>query len=130
MFSTTFNIGQINKVFIFFLAAAVLCGCSKADDSAAGKKTLPVTLHFEDADGSPADGGTVTVMKAAESDHQPNIDRGETIGKTDHHGNIAWKSGTKGTYAIVFEKDGIPETRDISLAESDKHTVISFTLKH
>ncbi|WP_259425160.1 YbfJ family protein [Bacillus velezensis] len=129
MYSTTFNIGQINKAFVFFLAAAVLCGCGKADDSAA-KKAWPVTLHVEDADGSPAAGVTVTVMKAAESDHQPNIDRGEIIGKTDHHGEIAWKSGAKGTYAVVFEKDGVPETRNISLAESDKHTVISITLKH
>lgn len=129
MYSTTFNIGQINKAFVFFLAAAVLCGCGKADDSAA-KKVLPVTLHVEDAEGSPAAGVTVTVMKAAESDHQPNIDRGEIIGKTDHHGEIAWKSGAKGTYAVVFEKDGVPETRNISLAESDKHTVISITLKH
>ncbi|MEC1393377.1 DUF2606 family protein [Bacillus velezensis] len=129
MYSTTFNIGQINKAFVFFLAAAVLCGCGKADDSVA-KKALPVTLHAEDADGSPAAGVTVTVMKAAESDHQPNIDRGEIIGKTDHHGEIAWKSGVKGTYAVVFEKDGVPETRNISLAESDKHTVISITLKH
>ncbi|ANB83009.1 MULTISPECIES: DUF2606 family protein [Bacillus amyloliquefaciens group] len=129
MYSTTFNIGQINKAFVFFLAAAVLCGCGKADDSAA-KKALPVTLHVEDADGSPAVGVTVTVMKAAESDHQPNIDRGEIIGKTDHHGEIAWKSGAKGTYAVVFEKDGVPETRNMSLAESDKHTVISITLKH
>lgn len=31
---------------------------------------------------------------------------------------------------VVFEKDGVPETRSISLAESDKHTVISITLKH
>ncbi|PRS84342.1 DUF2606 family protein [Bacillus velezensis] len=129
MYSTTFNIGQINKAFVFFLAAAVLCGCGKADDPAA-KKALPVTLHVEDADGSPAAGVTVTVMKAAESDHQPNIDRGEIIGKTDHHGEIAWKSGAKGTYAVVFEKDGVPETRNMSLAESDKHTVISITLKH
>ncbi|MEC3796104.1 hypothetical protein A6g_14500 [Bacillus velezensis] len=129
MYSTTFNIGQINKAFVFLLAAAVLCGCGKADDSAA-KKALPVTLHVEDADGSPAAGVTVTVMKAAESDHQPNIDRGEIIGKTDHHGDIAWKSGAKGTYAVVFEKDGVPETRNISLAEKDKHTVISITLKH
>ncbi|AWD86779.1 MULTISPECIES: DUF2606 family protein [Bacillus] len=129
MYSTTFNIGQINKAFVFFLAAAVLCGCGKADDSAA-KKVLPVTLHVEDADGSPAAGVTVTVMKAAESDHQPNIDRGEIIGKTDHHGEIAWKSGAKGTYAVVFEKDGVPETRNMSLAENDKHTVISITLKH
>ncbi|WP_088037532.1 DUF2606 family protein [Bacillus velezensis] len=129
MYSTTFNIGQINKAFVFFLAAAVLCGCSKADDSAA-KKALPVTLHVENADGSPAAGVTVTVMKAAESDHQPNIDRGEIIGKTDHHGEMTWKSGAKGTYAVVFEKDGVPETRNISLAESDKHTVISITLKH
>ncbi|AMR49585.1 YbfJ family protein [Bacillus amyloliquefaciens] len=129
MYSTTFNIGQINKAFVFFLAAAVLCGCGKADDSAA-KKVLPVTLHVEDAEGSPAAGVTVTVMKAAESDHQPNIDRGEIIGKTDHHGEIAWKSAAKGTYAVVFEKDGVPETRNMSLAENDKHTVISITLKH
>nr|WP_240685170.1 YbfJ family protein [Bacillus velezensis] len=78
MYSTTFNIGQINS-FCFFLAAAVLCGCGKADDSAA-KKALPLrsmlrmqTVHRRRCDG--------TVMKAAESDHQPNIDRGEIIGK-------------------------------------------------
>ena len=71
------------------LAAAVLCGCGKADDSA-DKKALPVTLHVEDADGSPAAGVTVTVMKAAESDHQPNIARGE-ITTARLHGKAARK---------------------------------------
>lgn len=72
---------------------------------------MPVTLHVEHAGGSPAAGVTVTVMKAAESDHQPNIDRGEIIGKTDHHGDIAWKSGAKGTYAVVLKRrsTGNPE---------------------
>ncbi|MBY8914353.1 YbfJ family protein [Bacillus sp. YC2] len=129
MYSTTLNIGQINKKVILFIFVLVLFGCSKDDDSASDQKALPVTFHLEDADGSPADGVTVTVVKAPKSDQEPNIERGEILGKTDQNGDIQWKSGRKGTYAVAFQTDEMSETRNVTLSDHHKNTVINCKLK-
>lgn len=129
MYSTTLNIGQINKTFILFIFVLVLCGCSKADEPASDQKALPVTLHLADANGSPAHGVTVTVVKAPASDKQPNIERGEILGKTDQNGDIQWKSGTEGTYDAAFQKGEMSETSKVTLSGRHKNTVIDFTLK-
>ncbi|CAN2253527.1 putative lipoprotein [Bacillus vallismortis] len=131
MYSTIFNIGQINKysklaIFMFIL---FLCGCGSPTQSAQKETTIPVTLHVEDAEGLPVEGVQVTIVAAPASDQEPSIEIGEILGKTDKNGDIKWDTGKKGDYSVALTKDEKSVTHHISLTEDQKDKAISLAFK-
>ncbi|MCO4852148.1 DUF2606 family protein [Bacillus vallismortis] len=131
MYSTIFNIGQINKysklaIFMFFLS---LCGCSSLTQSPQKETTIPVTLHVEDAEGLPVEGVQVTIVAAPVSDQEPSIEIGEILGKTDKNGDIKWDTGKKGDYSVALTKGETSVTHHISLTEDHKDKAISLVFK-
>ncbi|MCY7787573.1 YbfJ family protein [Bacillus inaquosorum] len=131
MYSTIFNIGQINKYskLAIFISILFLCGCSSQTHSAQKETAIPVTLHVEDAKGLPVEGVQVTIVKAPASDQEPSTEIGEILGKTDKNGDIKWDTGKKGDYSVALTKDEKSVTHHISLTEDKKDKVISLVFK-
>ncbi|MCY7781792.1 MULTISPECIES: YbfJ family protein [unclassified Bacillus (in: firmicutes)] len=131
MYSTIFNIGQINKYskLAIFMSILFLCGCSSQTQSAQKEMVIPVTLHVEDAKGLPVEGVQVTIVKAPASDQEPSPEIGEILGKTDKNGDIKWDTGKKGDYSVALTKDETSVTHHISLTENKKDKVIPLVFK-
>ncbi|AUZ25075.1 DUF2606 domain-containing protein [Bacillus subtilis] len=131
MYSTIFNIGQINKYskLAIFMSILFICGCSSQTHSAQKETAIPVTLHVEDGEGLPVEGVQVTIVKAAASDQEPSAEIGEILGKTDKNGDIKWDTGKKGDYSVALTKGEKSVTHHISLTEDKKDKVISLIFK-
>ncbi|MDO8223544.1 YbfJ family protein [Bacillus cabrialesii] len=131
MYSTIFNIGQINKYskLAIFMSILFICGCSSQTQSAQKETAIPVTLHVEDGEGLPVEGVQVTIVKAPASDQEPSAEIGEILGKTDKNGDIKWDTGKKGDYSVALTKGEKSVTHHISLTEDKKDKVISLIFK-
>ncbi|MFE6375962.1 YbfJ family protein [Bacillus subtilis] len=131
MYSTIFNIGQINKYsnLAIFMSILFLCGCSSQTHSSPKETTIPVTLHVEDAKGLPVEGVQVTIVKAPSSDEEPSTEIGEILGKTDKNGDIKWDTGRKGDYSVALTKGETSVTHHISLTEDKKDHAIPLVFK-
>ncbi|MCY9376901.1 DUF2606 family protein [Bacillus spizizenii] len=130
MYSTIFNIGQINKYskLAIFMFIMFLCGCSSQTQSAQKETAIPVTLHVEDAKGLPVEGVQITIVKAPVSDQKPSTEIGEILGQTDKNGDIKW-AGKKGDYSVALTKGETSVTHDISFTEDKKDKVILLVFK-
>lgn len=131
MYSTIFNIGQINKYskLAIFIIILFLCGCSSQTHSSQKEMAIPVTLHVEDAKGLPVEGVQVTIVKAPASDEEPSKEIGEILGKTDKNGDIKWDTGKKGDYSVALTKGETSVTHQISLTEDKKDQIIPLVFK-
>lgn len=131
MYSTIFNIGQINKYskLAVFMSILFLCGCSSQTHSVQKETAIPVTLHVEDAKGLPVEGVQVTIVQAPASDQQPTTEIGEILGKTDKNGDIKWDTGRKGDYSVALTKGEKSVSHHISLTKDKKDKVIPLVFK-
>ncbi|MCY7866826.1 YbfJ family protein [Bacillus spizizenii] len=131
MYSTIFNIGQINKYskLAIFMSILFLCGCSSQTHSAQKETAIPVTLHVEDAKGLPVEAVQVTIVKAPASDQEPSTEIGEILGKTDKNGDIKWDTGKEGDYSVALTKGETSVTHHISLTEDKKDKIIPLVFK-
>ncbi|MED0867833.1 YbfJ family protein [Bacillus spizizenii] len=131
MYSTIFNIGQINKYskLAIFMSILFLCGCSSQTHSAQKETAIPVTLHVEDAKGLPVEAVQVTIVKAPASDQEPSTEIGEILGKTDKNGDIKWDTGKKGDYSVALMKGETSVTHHISITEDKKDKIIPLVFK-
>ncbi|MDR4432770.1 YbfJ family protein [Bacillus tequilensis] len=131
MYSTIFNIGQINKYskLAVFMSILFLCGCSSQTHSVQKETAIPVTLHVEDAKGLPVEGVQVTIVQAPASDQQPTTEIGEILGKTDKNGDIKWETGRKGDYSVALTKGEKSVSHHISLTKDKKDKVIPLVFK-
>jgi hypothetical protein len=131
MYSTIFNIGQINKYskLAIFMSILFLCGCSSQTHSAQKETAIPVTLHVEDTKGLPVEAVQVTIVKAPASDQEPSTEIGEILGKTDKNGDIKWDIGKKGDYSVALTKGETSVTHHISITEDKKDKIIPLVFK-
>ncbi|NTU27638.1 YbfJ family protein [Bacillus tequilensis] len=131
MYSTIFNIGQINKYckLAVFMSILFLCGCNSQTHSVQKETAIPVTLHVEDAKGLPVEGVQVTIVQAPASDQQPTTEIGEILGKTDKNGDIKWDTGRKGDYSVALTKGEKSVSHHISLTKDKKDKVIPLVFK-